>query len=177
MPQKQQHRQLRAVMFAYDNRLGSMEGNMGPQGVELRFVTAQPTAQQLVAEAERLGGIDIDMLDQTESGVTVAFSGFPKGRVNISTSSPHCLFIIDHSLVAPALFQLLFRAGVALGGHSNATTADPSLQPPLTNDIIRKAIRRVHFGSALGSFWLILSFAAVVVLVVGVFRFLSQNSL
>ena len=150
---------------------------MGPQGVELRFVTAQPTPQQLVAEAERLGGIDINMLEQTESGVTVAFSGFPKGRVNVSTSNPHCLFIIDSSLVAPALFQLLFMAGVAIGGNSNATVTSPSLQLPLTNDAIRKATRQVQFGSTLGSFWLILLLAAAVVLVVSVFRFFSQNAL
>ncbi len=150
---------------------------MGPQGVELRFVTAPPTPQQLVAEAERLGGIDIDMLDQTESGVTVAFSRFPKGRVDILISNPHCLFITDPSLVAPALFQLLFMAGVAIGGHSNATVTNPSLQLPLTNHAIRKATRQVHFGSVLGSFWLILLLAAAVVLVVGVFRVFSQNAL
>ena len=150
---------------------------MGPQGVELRFVTTQPTPQQLVAEAKRLGGIDIDMLDQTEGGLTVAFSGFPKGRVNISTSAQNRLFIVDLSLVAPVLFQLLFSAGVSLGGYSNGTAANPSLQLPLTNDAIRKATRQVHFGSAFGSFWLTLLLAAAVALVVGVFWLLAHYAL
>lgn len=150
---------------------------MGPQGVELRFVTLQPTPQQLVAEAERLGGIDIEMLDQTESGVTVAFSGFPKGRVNISRSNSTGLFIIDHSLVAPALFQVLFMAGVTLGGHSNATAAVPSLQLPLTINAIRTANRRAHLGNALGSFWLFLLLTTTVVLIVGAFRLFLQNVL
>lgn len=141
---------------------------MGPQGVEMSFVTALPTPQELVAEAKRLGGIDIDMLDQTESGLTVAFSGFPKGRVNISTSAQNRLFIIDLTLVAPALFQLLFSAGVSLGGHSIATVPNPSLHLPLTNDAIRKATRQVYLGSALGSFGLALLLPAAVVLVVSV---------
>lgn len=147
---------------------------MGPQGVELRFFTKPPTPQQLVAEAKRLGGIDIDMLDQTGHGLTVAFSDFPQGRVNISTSAQNRLLIIDLSLVAPVLFRLLCRAGISLGGHSKATVANPPLPLPLTRDAIRKATRQVHLKSALDFFLLILLLAAAVVLVVGVFWLLAQ---
>lgn len=147
---------------------------MGIQGLELIFTTAQPTPLQLVTEAKRLGGIDIDMIDPSESELTVAFSGFPQGKVTILTRDQNRLFIMDYSMVAPVLCEILFIAGISLGGHSSATTDRPSLALPLTNDAIRRATRQGHFLAVFVSFLLILIFAAAVVIVGGIVWLLAH---
>jgi hypothetical protein len=135
---------------------------MGPQGASLTFATKLPTPGEFLAEAERLGGLPIDLLTETPDQFVFAFSEFPRGTVTISSLNANRLFLADFTLLAPVLFELLVETGVHLGGQLDSRIQKPALPLPLNSDFVRSATRRVHVASTFATLLLLLLAVGVV---------------
>ena len=113
---------------------------MALQGVRVNFNSAAPNLSTIIAEAERLGGLKIITVEAHAQHVLLAFAEFPDGQVTVDATNPASIFITDLSLIAPALYRLLWQVLVQLGGEP--TCIAPLLALPLT------AARVVKFNKA-----------------------------
>jgi len=131
----------------------------GVAGINLRFSGCTPNAHEVVAEAERIGGVKLVATERAELGETIVrFQAFPEGQVTVSQRSSQ-LFIADYSLVAPALYRLLWQASERLG--ADPTCSDP-LPLPLSEDfVLRYNARSRRLASAVSVALVLLAIALV----------------
>jgi len=142
---------------------------MGLAGVTIKFSAGTPALRDLVAEAERLGGLKIEVDESPDQDLAVAFAAFPEGRVSIRTQTNPgqgpAIFIIDFSQIGPVLYRLLWQTAISMGGEKELP--DHPLPLPLTEAFVRREIRRNR--NAMWLFYLLLLgvLLAVVALVGG----------
>lgn len=103
---------------------------MALQGVRVNFNSEVPSLNTIIAEAERVGGLKLITVESLAQHALVAFAEFPDGQVTLDATNSASIFITDLSLLAPALYRLLWQVSVQLGGEP-ACTVSP-LQLPLT---------------------------------------------
>jgi hypothetical protein len=127
--------------------------------ISLRFSGSAPNAREVVAEAERIGGVALVATERVEIGQTIVrFQAFPQGQVTVSQRS-YELFIADYSLVAPALYRLLWQASEQLGAGPKCS--DP-LPLPLSEDFVhRYNTRSRRLASTAGVVLVLLAIAVI----------------
>jgi hypothetical protein len=137
---------------------------MGIQGERIRFDGAVPALRSVAAEAERLGGLKITVVDSQAGSLTLSFAAFPEGRVTLHADENTKIGIADYSLVAPILYRLLRQTLLQLGGKSINSVALLSL--PLREEFVAKLNRKHKRAASIGSVALLAILAAIVALVV-----------
>jgi hypothetical protein len=115
---------------------------MALQGVKLVFSGKAPELRDVVHEAEQIGGLKILIVESNETKTVAAFASFPEGLVTITSIKPSCIFITDLSLVAPAMYRLLWETSVLLGGKPEYP--EIGLILPLTEASVREYNRKYN---------------------------------
>ena len=82
---------------------------MALQGVRVNFNGEVPILSAIIAEAERVGDLKIITVESHAQHVLVAFAEFPDGQVTLDATNSASISITDLSLVAPALYRLLWQ--------------------------------------------------------------------
>jgi hypothetical protein len=143
---------------------------MGLKGVGLIFPAQAPSPAALAAEAERLGGMTLNITPAAESAevVSVAFAAFPEHEIQVSRDGAMRLFVTDHGQRTPTLFELLMAAGVSLGGQPERDHAlHPPLALPLNEAAIRKEIKSMGRVITTGAIAVLAVLIAVLAFVAG----------
>jgi hypothetical protein len=135
------------------------------QLVQVQFKGNTPSLRAIVIEAERIGGLAIVTTEIQERALVVAFASFPKGRVTIRVLGNARIDIADLSLVAPALYRLLWQALIHLG--ATPACSEPPLALPLTEEDVRNYNRKYQRVGAIASFLLLALLAIIITLVAG----------
>ena len=115
---------------------------MALQGVRVNFNGEVPILSAIIAEAERVGDLKIITVESHAQHVLVAFAEFPDGQVTLDATNSASISITDLSLVAPALYRLLWQVLVQLDGEPACTV--PPLKLPLTVAQVIKFNRAYH---------------------------------
>lgn len=117
----------------------------------ISFKGKPPPLRAVVAEAERLGEQQIDILEADDHGLLVAFAAFPKAHVSVAASPGASQISITGNLsAAPFLTRLLRQAAVRLGGAANIEhDTGIHLAVPLTEAFVHRFLLRHRWLSTL----------------------------
>jgi hypothetical protein len=148
---------------------------MTMRGVFFEFAEQTPDPATLVAEAERIGGMALEITSsEIPEQFDVGFVAFPAHRVHVSCQKNH-LSLTDVKQAIPALFDLLVNTSIRLGGVNRFRKegyAEIPLPCPLTEDFIRQGMKEIQrtktiFGTLFLAF-ISMMLAAGVAVVIGV---------
>jgi hypothetical protein len=146
---------------------------MALQMVEIVFSGKAPSLQDIVREAERIGGIKIVIGESNETKTVVAFASFPEGIVTITSIKHSCIFIADLSLVAPTMYRLLWETSVLLGGKPEYP--EIGLILPLTEARVRDYNRKYNRSGIFLMLSLFAFFVAILAVVTGIGWFIWNH--
>jgi hypothetical protein len=146
---------------------------MALQGVKLVFSGKAPSPRDVVREAERIGGLKIVIVESNETKTVAAFASFPEGLVSITSIKPSCIFITDLSLIAPAMYRLLWETSVLLGGQPEYP--ETGLVLPLTEAHVRDYNRKYNRSGIFLMLSLFAFFAAILAIITGMGWFIWNH--
>ncbi len=128
--------------------------------VKAEFSNGAPPLRDVVAEAERLGGLSIKIVsgDPLDRRLYLAFDAFPQARVDISRD-PSSVWVSDIGR-APALYRLLRKTLIQLGGTDDH--GEIKLALPLTEAYVKKLARQESLAAVLVILWVLAMYSAVI---------------
>jgi len=133
-----------AAVKSHDSGWQQTWGNRAVEATVISFEGAVPSLRAVVAEAERLGEMQIDILEADEHSLLVAFSAFPGAHVTIvAIPDSRQISITDHLSAAPFLTRLLRQASMRLGGSGHIEhDTGIHLAVPITEAFVNRFMRQ-----------------------------------